>query len=112
MKMFIVLVLLLFSSCLVRTGSGVFSGKIIDISKQGLIFKSCEVDVQYGDQSSKIERFSTHDLTVCDIVKAGEKSGSTYYTIESVVDSGKLVDLVEEVSAEIVETEETEEAIA
>ncbi len=30
-----------------------------------MFFPTCEVDVQYGDQSSRIEDFSTPDQTQC-----------------------------------------------
>lgn len=59
--------LLLLSGCGVfTTGEGVFEGRLVDVSWEGLLFKSCEVDFQFGENSSKISRGSTKDKALCD----------------------------------------------
>lgn len=47
------------------TGEGSFSGRLVDASWEGLIFKSCEVQFQYGEQSSSISNGSTRNKDLC-----------------------------------------------
>lgn len=46
-------------------GTGKFQGKVIDVSWEGWFFPTCEIDAQYGEQSSKTARFSSEDQQVC-----------------------------------------------
>lgn len=64
----IILISLLMAGC--TKGTGTFRGKVIDVSWEGLFFKTCEVDVQYGEQSSQIEKFSSEFQKDCDYLEA------------------------------------------
>lgn len=48
------------------TGEGVYSGRIVDIEWAGLIWKSCDVQFQTGEQSSLISSAATWDKEYCD----------------------------------------------
>lgn len=66
----IVGVIALVSAKSVLTSStGSSTGKIVDTTWEGTFFKTCEVDVQYGEGSSKIESFSTADKSMCDQIE-------------------------------------------
>lgn len=59
--------LLMVTSCTVNQGSS--QGNVIDVSYGGVFSKTCEVDVQYGEQSSKVARFSSPDKSMCDFLE-------------------------------------------
>lgn len=60
---FLFLIFLLVSC---TTGVGVFNGRVVDVSWEGIIFKTCEIDAQYGNESSRTTRFSTKNKDSCD----------------------------------------------
>lgn len=47
-------------------GKGTSEVKLIDVTWEGFIFKTCEVDVQYGNGSSRVEMFSSESKELCD----------------------------------------------
>lgn len=53
------------SGCMV-TGEGTFNGRIVDVEWGGLLWKSCEVGFQMGEQSSTLSRGSTFNKDYCD----------------------------------------------
>lgn len=61
-------VLLVLVGCV--KGSGVSTGKLIDVSEEGIIFTSCEIDMQYGEGSSKMTPSSTRDMELCAELKS------------------------------------------
>lgn len=54
----------------ISTGKGKSQVKLIDVTWEGLLIKTCEVDVQYGTGSSKVETFSVEDKSLCDKLEA------------------------------------------
>jgi hypothetical protein len=67
MKKMICLLSLTLSSCgTFTTGDGTFDGTLVDVSWEGLMFKSCEASFQYGQQSSSISKGSSRDKKMCD----------------------------------------------
>lgn len=70
LKLMCVLLTIIATGCgSFTTGEGVFNGRIVDVSWGGLIFKSCEVDFQYGEQSSTVSTGSTRNKALCDKMK-------------------------------------------
>lgn len=51
-------------------GSGSTEGKLVDVTYEGYVFKTCEVDLQYGEGASKIATYSTTDVKLCDQILA------------------------------------------
>ena len=70
-------------AALKRTGKGSSVVTLVDVSTSGLIFRSCEIDVQYGKESSKIESYSTTDLSMCGELEklTGEKIKLKYHEV-------------------------------
>lgn len=56
-------------------GEGTFNGTLVDSSWEGVFFKSCELTLQLGQQSSTTAQGSTLDKTLCDaaIDKVGKR---------------------------------------
>lgn len=52
-----------------RTGAGSFSGRLVDVSWDGIIFKSCEIEVVRGEQGSSISHASSRSRESCDIMR-------------------------------------------
>jgi hypothetical protein len=55
----------------IGTGNGVYSGKLVDVSWEGLFFKSCEIRQQTGyiagpNGGGSEERASSYDKALCD----------------------------------------------
>lgn len=71
MKLIVIcIVVILLSSCgIVTTGEGVFNGRIVDVTWEGLFFESCEVDFQLGNQSSTLSSGSTTNKELCNNLK-------------------------------------------
>jgi len=63
-QVFFILLAIALTSC--SQGDGTFRGKPIDVSWEGFLIKTCEVDVQYGEGASKVERFSSPSKAHCD----------------------------------------------
>lgn len=64
------------SACgLFTTGDGSFTGRLVDVGWEGWIFKSCEVELQRGEQSSSMSKGSILDKQMCDALKA--RTGET-----------------------------------
>lgn len=57
------------------TGEGTFNGRLVDVGWQGLIFKSCEAEFQFGENSSVRSSASTLDRVFCERLK--EQIGQT-----------------------------------
>jgi len=61
------LFLITLSSCgFFYTSDGLFNGKIVDVSWEGWIWKSCEVQFQFGEQSSSLSQGFTRNTDLCD----------------------------------------------
>lgn len=60
---------------LFTTGKGTFTGRLVDVSWEGLIFKSCEVSISRGEQGSQMAEGSSLDPALC--AELVEKSGQT-----------------------------------
>lgn len=95
--LFLVLILLASVSCAKR--SGTTSGVLVDAANQGTVFMSCELDIQYGKESSRIEHFSSRDLGLC--TDLAEKTGSGvkiryhYENFSLSTDTGDIIDHIE-----------------
>lgn len=63
MKKYLLLSLIL-SGCV--TGEGSFTGKLVDVTWSGLIFKSCEIRQQAG---VVLDEASSTDKAMCDLLK-------------------------------------------
>lgn len=48
------------------TGEGQFTGRVVDVAWEGILFKSCEMHLQFGEQSSKTSPASSVDKALCD----------------------------------------------
>jgi hypothetical protein len=70
MKKLLLVLLLGLSSCGIHTGEGTFTGRLVDIGWEGIIFKSCEMSFQLGEQSSNTSRGSTTSKELCDKLTA------------------------------------------
>lgn len=67
MKKLIILLAIFLNSCgMFTTGQGVFNGTLVDVSWEGLIFDSCEMQFQFGQQSSSISKASSRNKNLCD----------------------------------------------
>lgn len=64
MKVLFLVLFVIITSC--SRKSGTTQGVLVDAAKEGVIFTSCEIDVQYGKESSRIESFSHSDPSTCD----------------------------------------------
>lgn len=60
-----ILSLVLLNGCII-TGEGKFTGRIVDVEWGGIIFKSCDVTFQLGEQSSTTSKGSTASKEKCD----------------------------------------------
>jgi len=60
-----VIVLLILSACGMKTGSGVFNGRLVDVSYGGLLFDTCELTFQLGEQSSSVSNCSSLSEDYC-----------------------------------------------
>jgi hypothetical protein len=70
-KVVLVLSVLVLSGCgLFSTSEGVYSGRVVDVAWEGFLFKSCEVDLQLGEQSSTLSSGSSKDKALCDLLKS------------------------------------------
>lgn len=49
-----------------KTGDGKLSGRLTDVSWEGIFFNSCEVGIQYGEQSSRVEFLSSRKKEFCE----------------------------------------------
>lgn len=73
MRFILIAVLFLTVSC--SRKAGMSQGLLIDVAKEGAFFTSCEIDVQYGKESSRVEGFASKDPEFCDDL--ADKIGST-----------------------------------
>lgn len=96
MKKILFLVLFVISGCSYQ--NGVATGKLIDVWKDGWIFKSCEITLQYGELSSKIVGASSLDLSMCDDMEAlvGKQIVIKYYVrnLSFVTNSNNIIESV------------------
>lgn len=67
---FLLLIAMCVSCSLASPGEGSVNGKLVDVSWEGFLFKSCEAGIQYGTDSSKIEFVSSTSKEVCDKLSA------------------------------------------
>lgn len=84
MKTFILLGSLALSGCgLFSTGVGTFNGRVVDVEWGGILFKSCEVRFQLGEQSSSVSQGSSRDKALCNELasKIGEVVTVRYSTL-------------------------------
>jgi hypothetical protein len=58
-------VVFLTSGCTISTGEGEFSGTVVDAHWGGVIFKTCEIEFQHGQQSSSLAKFSSYYQEDC-----------------------------------------------
>lgn len=77
----------LLCACNVNMGEGTTHGKIVDVQWSGLIFDTCEVDVQYGQGSSRIDENSTKDKSMCDKLESmiGKEASIKYRKLGFIV---------------------------
>ena len=81
-KLLLVAALALTSGCAQK--SGVSVGVLVDAQVDGMIFKSCEIDIQYGKDSSRIEPFSSVVADRCkDLEKLVGKNVRVSYHYEN-----------------------------
>lgn len=84
-------------SCSKRVGTT--RGVLVDAANQGTFIMSCELDIQYGKESSRIEHFSSRDLGLC--TDLAEKTGSDvkisyhYENFSLSTDTGDIIDRIE-----------------
>lgn len=80
---------------------GVTLGLLVDASKEGTVITSCEIDVQYGNESSRIENFSNKNPALCDeLVELTGKKVKVHYHYENfnlATNDGHIFDSVTEV---------------
>lgn len=65
---FLILVLTV-AGTLLDTKEGTTQGILVDAAIEGAFISSCEIDIQYGSESSRIESYSTNDLEMCQNLK-------------------------------------------
>lgn len=51
-------------------GEGEFSGRVIDVSWEGVWWKSCEIELMRGEQSSSMSYCSSTSKSYCDNIKS------------------------------------------
>lgn len=67
MKKFLALALFaVLPACTFDTGDGSIVGDVTDVSKSGFFFTSCEVGIQVGGTSSKVDWSSSRNLGHCE----------------------------------------------
>lgn len=64
-----ILVVVFFVGSFIKTSEGDYYGKSVQVQWKGLVFKSCEIDVQMGDQSSTLGYCSSFDKNLCNELK-------------------------------------------
>lgn len=65
MKMLLIILAAgLMSGCV--KGNGTTEGVLVDVTWEGYVFPTCEMDIQYGEGSSKIASFSSTSQKFCD----------------------------------------------
>lgn len=65
MKLLLVfLIFLMLSGCNKSTGTA--EVKLIDVEWSGRVFKTCEVNLQYGDSSSQMRQASSESQGMCE----------------------------------------------
>lgn len=67
---YLLLILSLTGCGIFTTGEGEFKGQLVDVSWEGLLFKSCEVGFQFGENSSKASSASSRSKDLCDDLKS------------------------------------------
>ena len=77
----------IFSGSFIKTSEGEYFGKSVQVQWKGLIFKSCEVTVQMGEQSSKMGYCSSFNQNVCNQLKQLVGQNKTY-KFENTLTSG------------------------
>lgn len=50
-------------------GNGTVTGRLVDVEWRGWFMESCEIGIQYGNDSSKIEFVSSRNKSKCDDLK-------------------------------------------
>ncbi len=65
----LILALLILSGCGMKTGDGVFNGRLVDVGYGGLLFDTCEMDFQLGEQSSTVSKCSSPSKEFCERMK-------------------------------------------
>lgn len=79
--------------------SGMTEGVLVDASNEGIIFTSCEIDVQYGKESSRIENFSSRDTGLCnDLMEKTGKPVKIKYHFENFsfsTNDGHIIDHIQ-----------------
>lgn len=96
MKLFLIALLFITVSCAKRSGTA--QGTLVTASKEGVFITSCELDVQYGEQSSRVEEFSSKDPGLCDDLAdyTGKKVKIKYHfeNFSFATNDGHIVDSV------------------
>lgn len=55
----------IFFGSFIDKGQGSFKGRLVDVGWEGVFFKSCEAEFQYGDNSSRVSYCSSYDPRFC-----------------------------------------------
>jgi hypothetical protein len=79
MKILVLVLVLMVTSCAKK--SGMTEGVLVDAANEGVFVTSCEIDVQYGKESSRIENFSSRSSSLCEelMAKTGSKVKIKYH---------------------------------